>query len=235
MKTKKMIQNRIPAFVLRLAFFVCAIVVWLSPFRFSWNYVILLAGFFAVLFLIDCIRQPVAAFAVFIAATVGLDFFDVRFTVCFSPFLCVWFMVRNLARDTKSKSIKYDGVFFAGMLLLGGYVAAGFFSGFSHFWHHWDIPAQFHREYVALIAAGAVFLYYFLRRSSSVDGKKKRTGLSEKSKKLRFVYVAAILCLPAVGLYLSSRDDYTNLSALPAFLVAVLPALADAERLGPII
>ncbi len=234
MKTQVSIQKKRAGFAVRLAVFACAGVIWMSPFQYSLAYAVPLAGFFAAILLIDLIPQRIVMFAVYLVFSCGFSIYDERFSVCFAPFLGVCYMLRSILRDPGKKAAKYDGLFFAGMVSLAVFTAVGFFRGGTRFSLSHDYPFQFHRQYAALAALFFVFLCYILR-SPQYAGKKEGTFAErEKNKKLRAVFIVALLGFPAVFAYISASDDYICLSAYPAFVACIMPLLTDAVRIGSV-
>ena len=234
MKTQVSTKKKWTGFLVRLAVFACAGVIWMSPFQYSPVYAVPLAGFFAAILLIDLIPQRIVMFAVYLVFSCGFSIYDERFSVCFAPFLGVCYMLRSILRDPGKKAAKYDGLFFAGMVSLAVFTAVGFFRGGTRFSLGHDYPFQFHRQYAALAALLVVFLYYILRWPR-YEGKKEGTFADrEKYKKQCAVYIVALVSLPAVFAYISACDDYICLSAYPAFVSCIMPLLTDAVRIGSV-
>ncbi|MBQ6023509.1 MAG: hypothetical protein IJL25_11335 [Clostridia bacterium] len=199
--------------------------VWLAPFQYSWDYAWPLIGFIASLFLIDLIRQPVIAFLLAAAASAGLCFLNVLYTVCFAPFVLVYFLIRYVYGEKKVKPVKSDGFFLVARLVSVAFAVAGFAAAYNHFQKQPDIPLQFHREFVFLLIIIALFLFSaFYKRRAAGKGEN-----GELSGKIRHACFIGIVCVPAVALFISSTDPYVKLSSLPAFLVSssLLCSLAD--------
>ena len=157
------------------------------------------------------------------AVSVGLCFYDSRYTSCFAPFAAVYLLMRYVMREEKIKSVKSDVFFFAGRVGAAAFAVAGFASAFSHYRKHWDDPRVFHREYAFLLLFIAAYLFYmFSERKSAANG--------ETVKKKRYVCLLGICCMPVVSLFISASDPYVKLSSLPAYLVCAAPLLSAPEK-----
>jgi hypothetical protein len=226
-KETKQNRGRRAGFGLRCVLFpLCCLfagAVWLAPFQYAWEYAVPLLGFIATLLFADFIRQPAAAGAAVAAATLGLCFYDPRYTACFAPFAAVYLLMRYVLREEKVKTLKSDVFFFVGRVAAAAFAVAGFAVAFSQYRKQWDDPFVFHREYAFLLLFIAAYLFYtFSGRKSAANG--------ETVKKKRYICLLGICCMPAVFLFISACDPYVKLSSLPAFLVCAATLLSAPEK-----
>ena len=187
---------------------------WLYPYDYRSDQIVLIPCFLASVFLIFFIRNKYLFFLPALITGIILSIYSSVYLICFFPAVCWVVLLKSAGQINTDRAVGYDGFFWSFLLTDVIVCSVSLAQAFRQMtWNIVFSPKVAFLFFMALVfVIGAVAPF---RKPADANNTREKTA--HAAKKIRIVYLFCLPCVFAAIVYCWRVGDYIALYTVPAF------------------